>query len=211
MSIMKLLTAPIRSIGSLFRLFVSLFQLIIAVVIILWLQAADDKTASGELFAALDKLVDSTVNLFSAILTVKSFTKSFLIFGFMIAYVYVAFFLILLLVRFLKRIVVDLVGKKNAFWLRNFIARERGIAAYRAWVPFDKIRPSDTSQAEWETTFAWPADNKPPTLPLVHRMVLPIGYVAMFLIVVVLLQAVTPFPALSWIGESMKKLVGFLQ
>jgi hypothetical protein len=113
-------------------------------------------------------------------------------------------------VRFVKRIVVDLVGKKNAFWLRSFIARERGIAAYRAWVPFDKIRPSDTSQEEWETTFAWPANNKPPTLPLVHRMVLPLGSVVLFFFVAVLLQALTPIPVLSWLDELMKRLLGFL-
>jgi len=35
---------------------------------------------------------------------------------------------------------VDLVGWSNAFGLRNAGARERGIAAYRAWVPFERIQ-----------------------------------------------------------------------
>ena len=49
--------------------------------------------------------------------------------------------LILSLVRMTIRGVVDFVGWSNAFGLRNAIARERGIAAYRAWVPFERIRP----------------------------------------------------------------------
>ena len=43
--------------------------------------------------------------------------------------------------------IVDLVGWSNAFGLRNAIARERGIAAYRAWVPFERIRPASVPQA----------------------------------------------------------------
>ena len=42
---------------------------------ILFLQAADDKSALGQIFNGLDKLVDSTVGLFSAVFNVKSFTK----------------------------------------------------------------------------------------------------------------------------------------
>ena len=41
-----------------------------------------------------------------------------------------------------SRIVVDLIGRNNLFWLRSAIARERGIAAYRAWLPFEQIRPA---------------------------------------------------------------------
>jgi hypothetical protein len=181
MGMIKLLAAPIRSIFP-------LFQLALVVAVILWLQAADDKTASGQIFNVLDKLVESTVSVFSAVITVKSFTKSWLTFSFMIAYVYLAFLLILSLVRDMKRRTVDFVGRSNAFGLRNAVARERGIAAYRAWVPFDKIRPADTPQEEWEETFAWPANNKPPDLPLAQRMVRPIGYVVLFLFAAVLLQ-----------------------
>jgi hypothetical protein len=79
--------------------------------------------------------------LVSAIFNVKSFTKSWLTSGFMIAYVYHACLLILSLVRVAIRAAVDFVGLSNFFFLRNAIARERGIAAYRAWVPFERIRP----------------------------------------------------------------------
>src|SRR4029453_17787463 len=53
-----------------------LFQLAIVVAVILFLQAADDKSARGQMFNGLDKLVESTVGLFSALFNVKSFTKS---------------------------------------------------------------------------------------------------------------------------------------
>src|SRR3982074_26793 len=94
MGALKLLAAPIRGIVRF-----PLFQLAAVVAIILVLQAADDKSAFGEIFYGLDKLVDSTVRLVSAVFEVKSFTKSWLISGFMIAYVYLACLLILLLVR----------------------------------------------------------------------------------------------------------------
>jgi hypothetical protein len=42
--------------------------------------------------------------------------------------------------------VVDFVGWTNSFYLRNAIARERGIAAYRAWMPFERIRPVSIPQ-----------------------------------------------------------------
>jgi hypothetical protein len=58
---------------------------------------------------------------------VKSFTKSWLTSGFWIAYVYLACLLTLSLLRFAIRVAVDLVGRSNAFWLRNAIARERAI------------------------------------------------------------------------------------
>jgi len=37
-------------------------------------------------------------------------------------------------------------GLTNFLWLRNTIARERGIAAYRAWLPLERIRPADCPQ-----------------------------------------------------------------
>jgi hypothetical protein len=204
MGMIKLLTAPIRSIVRF-----PLFQLAVAVAVILWLQAADDKSAFGQLFNGLDKLVDFTVNLFSAIFTVKSFTKSWLTSGFMIAYVYLAYLLFLSLVRVMIRASVDFVGRSNAFWLRNAIARERGIAAYHAWVPFERIRPSNIPQEKWEETFAWPANNKPPYLPLAQRMVRGVvSYVVVVLVVAVLLQVFTPFSVLTWLGELIKMLVG---
>jgi hypothetical protein len=87
---------------------------------------------------------------------VKSFTKSCLTSGFMLSYVYLACLLILSLVRVMIRAVVDFLGWSNAFGLRNPIARERGIAAYRAWVPFERIRPANIPQEKWEEAFAWP-------------------------------------------------------
>jgi hypothetical protein len=141
MGMIKLLAAPIRSVVKF-----PLFQLAVVVAVILFLQAADEKSAYGQIFDGPDKLVDSSVRLFSAVFNVKSFTKSWLTSGFMIAYVYLACLLILSLVRVMIRAVVDFLGWSNAFGLRNPIARERGIAAYRAWVPFERIRPANISQ-----------------------------------------------------------------
>jgi hypothetical protein len=191
----KLILAPLRSIVRF-----PLLQLAIVIAVILWLQAADDRSIFGQIFNGLDKLVDATVQLFSAVFTVKSFTKSWLISGFMIAYVYLAGSLILYLVRLMIIAVVDFVGRSNLLYLRNAIARERGIGAYRAWVPLERIRPAHISQQEWEQTFAWPADNKPPYPPLGHRIMRGVlSYGAMILIAAFLLQFLTPFPILTWI------------
>jgi hypothetical protein len=48
------------------------------------------------------------------------------------------------------------------FYLRSAIARKRGITAYRAWVPFERIRPAHIPQEKWEATYAWPPNNGPP-------------------------------------------------
>jgi hypothetical protein len=191
----KLILAPLRSIVRF-----PLLQLAIVIAVILWLQAADDRSIFGQIFNGLDKLVDATVQLFSAVFTVKSFTKSWLISGFMIAYVYLAGSLILYLVRLMIIAAVDFVGRSNLLYLRNAIARERGIGAYRAWVPLERIRPAHISQQEWEQTFAWPADNKPPYPPLGHRIMRGVlSYGAMILIAAFLLQFLTPFPIMTWI------------
>ena len=200
MGMIKQIAAPIRSIVRF-----PLFQLAVVVAVILWLQAAADNSAFGQIFNGLDKLVDATVRSFAAVFNVKSFTKSWLTSGFWIAYVYLACLLILFLVRVTISAVVDLVGRSNAFWLRNAIARERGIAAYRAWVPFERIRPANIPQEKWEETFAWPADNKPPYPPLAQRILREaMSYVAVVLATAVLLQVFTPFPVLTWIGELTK-------
>jgi hypothetical protein len=191
----KLILAPLRSIVRF-----PLLQLAIVIAVILWLQAVDDRSIFGQIFNGLDKLVDATVQLFSAVFTVKSFTKSWLISGFMIAYVYLAGSLILYLVRLMIIAAVDFVGRSNLLYLRNAIARERGIGAYRAWVPLERIRPAHISQQEWEQTFAWPADNKPPYPPLGHRIMRGVlSYGAMIVIAAFLLQFLTPFPILTWI------------
>jgi hypothetical protein len=200
MGVIKLLAAPVRGIVRF-----PLFQLAVVVAIILLLQAADEKSAFGQIFSGLDKLVDSTVRLCSAIFDVKSFTKSWLTSGFMIAYVYLACLLLLFLVRVAIRAMVDFIGWSNLFGLRNAIARERGIAAYRAWVPFEKIRPANIPQEKWEEQFAWPADDNPPYPPLAQRLLREaMSYVIVFLVAAVLLQIFTPFPVLTWLSKLTK-------
>jgi len=192
---LKLISAPIRGV---FRF--PLIQFAIVVGIILALQAADDKSIFGRIFDGLDKLVESTVQMVSVIFTVKSFTRSWLTFGFMIAYVYLAGSLILWLARLWLRVATDFVGRHNLLYLRDSIARERGIGAYRAWVPLERIRPPDISQRDWEEAFAWPANNEPPYPPLRHRMLRGgLFYAATILIAVVVLQFFTPFPILTWV------------
>jgi hypothetical protein len=200
MGMIKLLAAPIRSIVRF-----PLFQLAVVVALILLLQAADDKSVRGQMSNGLDNLVESTVRLISAAFKVKSFTKSWLTTGFWIAYVYLACLLILSLLRVAISKVVDFVGWTNLFYLRNAIARERGIEPYRAWVPFERIRPVAIPQEKWEETFAWPANNRPPYPPLTQRILRGvISYVAVILVVAVLLQVFTPFPVLTWLGELIR-------
>jgi hypothetical protein len=204
MGMIRLLAAPIRTIVRF-----PLFQLAFVVAIILLLQAADDNSTFGRIFNGLDKLVDATVRLFSALFDVKSFTRSGLTAGLMIAYVYLVCLLILFLVRVTIRALVDFIGWSNAFGLRNAIARERGIAAYRAWVPFEKIRPTNIPQERWEEAFAWPANNLPPYPPLAQRMLRGLmSYLTVVLAAAVLLQVFTSFPVLTWLGKLAKLLVG---
>jgi hypothetical protein len=200
----RLLAAPIRSIVRF-----PLFQLAVVVTIILFLQAANDNSTLGQIFHALDELVDATVKLFSELFQVKSFTRSGLTAGLMIAYVYLACLVLLFLMRVAIRVLVDLVGWSNAFGLRNAIARERGIAAYRAWVPFERIRPTNISQEKWEEEFAWPANDTPPYPPLAQRLLRGLmSYLIVILASAVLLQIFTPFPVLTWLGKVIKILVG---
>ena len=204
MGMIKQITAPIRSIVRF-----PLFQLAVVIAVILFLQAADETSAFGRIFSGLDKLVDATTQLFAAIFNVRSFTKSWLTSGFWIGYVYLACLLILYLARVTIAAIVDLVARTNAFWLRNAIARERGIAAYRAWVPFERIRPADIPQEKWEEAFAWPANNKPPYPPLAQRVLFgTISNMAVVLGAAILLQIFTPFPVLTWLGQLTKMLLG---
>ena len=203
MALIKLLIAPIRRVVNF-----PLFQLMAAVAVILLLQAADSRSVFGEIFSALDLLVDFTVRVCASIFEVKSFTKSWLTSGFMIAYVYIAGLLIVFLVKAVIRAAVELVARSNAFGLRNAIARERGIAAYRAWLPLERIRPAHIAQEKWEERFAWPADGKPPYPPLTHRVMrAAVTYLAAVLIIAGLLQAFTPFPALTWLATTARMLV----
>src|SRR5580704_16306892 len=177
MGLIKLIAAPIRSIVRF-----PLFQLGVVVAIILYFQAADDNTVAGKIFDGFDKLTDESVQLVSQLFTVKSFTRSGLSAGLMIGYVYLVCLFILAVLRVAIRGVVDFLGWSNAFWLRNTIARERGIEAYRAWVPLERIRPANIPQEQWEATFAWPASNRPPYLPFWQRMTFGIvGYAVVLL------------------------------
>jgi hypothetical protein len=203
MGMIRLIAAPIRSIVRF-----PLFQLAFVVAIILFLQAASDNSAFGQFFNGLDNLVDATVRLCAELFNVKSFTRSGLTAGLMIAYVYLACLLILFLVRVAIRGMVDLIGWGNVFGLRNAIARERGIAAYRAWVPFERIRPANMPQENWERAFAWPANDKPPYPPLGQRMLRGVmSYLIVILAVAVLLQIFTPFPVVTWLGKLAKMLI----
>jgi chromate transport protein ChrA len=189
-----------------------LVQLLIVVAVILLLQAADENSIFGNIFNGLDKLVDFTVQLSSSAFTVKSFTKSWLTFSFMIVYVYLACLLILYVLRLILAGIVYLIALTNAFGLRNAIARERGIVAYRAWLPFERIRPNHISQKEWEETFAWPPDDKPPYPSLFRRMVgETLSYVVLLAGAAILLQLFTPFPAVVWLGELARYLVSSIR
>ena len=204
MALIELLVAPIRRMVNF-----PLFQLMAAIAVILLLQAADSRSVFGGIFSALDLLVDFTVRLCGSIFEVKSFTRSWLTTGFMIAYVYIAGLLIVFLVKAVIGAAVELVARSNAFGLRNAIAHERGIAAYRAWLPLERIRPAHIAQEKWEERFAWPADGKPPYPPLTHRVVRAVvTYLAVVLTIAALLQAFTPFPALTWLGKTARMLLG---
>jgi hypothetical protein len=195
--LIKLLAGPLRRVAGF-----PLVQLIATIAVVLWLQAADSRSIPGELFTALDRLVDATVRLLAATFELRSFTRSWLTTGFMIGYVYIAGYLIVLAIRMAINAAVEFAARRNAFGLTNAIARERGIAAYRAWLPLERIRPAQVAQAKWEERFAWPADGTPPYPPWWQRTARAVVlYAAMGLVVAALLQAFTPLPALTWLGK----------
>ena len=204
MGLIRLIAAPIRSI-----LRSRLFQIAVVIIIILLLQAADDNSLPGRVSDGLDKLVDKSLQLVSELFRMKSFTRSVLTAGLMIAYIYLVCLLIFFLLRGAIRITVDLVGRTNFLWLRKVIAHERGIAAYRAWEPLERIRPAYIAQKKWEETFAWPADNRPPYPPLPQRILRGLlGYAIVILAAAVLLQIFTPFPILTWLGKLTRVTAG---
>lgn len=203
MGAIRMLVAPIRSVVSF-----PLFQLAAVVVVILLLQAAPEFTLFGQMFNALDRLVDYSVRTVSNLFNVKSFTKAWLTTSFWIGYVYLAGLVILAILRLLVRLTLDVAGRWNLFWLRDAIARERGIAAYRAWEPLESIRPDDIPQAKWEETFAWPANNQPPYPPLWQRLARAVlGYVVVFVAVAAAVQYFTPFPVATWLLDLARTLV----
>ena len=200
----RLLLAPIRR----FLRF-PLVQLAIVFLLVVAMQTANDNSPLGKAYSALDQLVSSSVEAVAATFTMKSLTKSFLAVGITIAYAYLALWLILALARAAIRLMTDFIGRKNIFWLRSAIARERGIGAYRAWLPLEKIRPADVPQRVWEERYAWPADNSPPYPPLIQQIARgTLAYIGLLLLVATLLQAFTRWPALSWLAEIGRKVIG---
>jgi hypothetical protein len=194
----RLLTAPIRRIAN-----SRLFQLAVVVTIILLLDHYSyDYAPLLPIAEGLKKSVIATVELFSKYFRVGILTDPVLQVGLMIAYVYVVCLLVFFLLRRAIRWLIDLIGWSNFLWLRSTIARERGIAAYRAWEPLERIRPPDCPQEQWEQQFAWPADDKPPYPPWPRRLLHGvISCVAVFAVAAILLQVFTPFPVLTWLGR----------
>jgi hypothetical protein len=202
MAPIKLLLAPLRRVINF-----PLVQLALAVAAILWLQAASDTSMLGQIYNAIDRLVDFTVQRCAAIFEIKSFTKAWLTTGFWIAYVYLAGLVILYLLRIVITVAVELMARHNVFYLRDTIARERGIEAYRAWLPLERIRPAHIAQEQWEEAFAWPANNMPPYPSLARRIArVAAFYAAALLIIAVLLQEFTWFAVLTWLGDAARRL-----
>jgi hypothetical protein len=203
MGLLKLLARAVRRI---FRF--PLVQLLIVVALILMLQSADVASLFGQIFSGLDKLVESTIALLADVFVVRAFTRAWLTFSLMICYVYLICLLVFYILRLIAASVVLVIARTNMFGLRNSIARERGFAAYRAWLPFERIRPSHISQQEWEERFAWPPNNEPPYPSLGRRMLAEIAtYLVLAGLAVVLLQIFTPIRAMTWIAERVQSLL----
>ena len=198
MGAIRLLAAPLRRIAN-----SRLFQLALVVAIILVLDHyAYDSPPLRSVAEGLKNAVNATVQLCSDYFRVGILTDPVLQVALMIAYVYLVCLAIFFILRLAVRRLVDVVGWSNFLWLRNSIARERGIAAYRAWLPLERIRPADCPQEEWEKRFAWPADDKPPYPPLPQRIMRgALGYVVVLAGLALLLQVFTPFPVLTWLRE----------
>jgi hypothetical protein len=198
MGLIRLIAAPIRRLaGS------RLVQLGVVVAIILLLENfSDNRPVLSHIADALDTVVEGTAQFVSDhLLRLRTFTKSLLIDSLMIVYVYIVCLVIFTVLSYAIRLLMDIAGLTNFLWLRNAIARERGIAAYRAWLPLERIRPPDCPQQEWEERFAWPADNKPPYPPLPRRIARAVvSYAAVFAIAAILLQLFTPLAVLTWLS-----------
>lgn len=198
MSAIRLLAAPLRRIAN-----SRLVQLAAVIVVILLLDHyAYDYAALQAVAEGLKDLVAASVKLCSELFRVGILTDPVLQVGLMIVYVYVVCLVTFFVLRQATRKTIDVVGRNNFLWLRNSVARERGIAAYRAWLPLEAIRPPNYPQDKWEQEFAWPADNKPPYPPSWQRILREtISTVVVLAIAAILLQYFTPVPVLSWIRE----------
>ncbi len=198
MGAIRLIAAPVRHLAN-----SRVFQLAVVIAIILVLDHyAFDYAALRPIAEGLKDLVTATVQLCARYFRVGILTDPVLQVGVMIAYVYAVCLLAFFLLRLAIAWIVDVIGASNFLWLRSAIARERGIAAYRAWLPLERIRPKDIPQDKWEATFAWPPDNNPPYPPLPRRIARAVlTYLLVFGGAAILLQLLTPFPVLTWIGR----------
>jgi hypothetical protein len=194
----RLIAAPIRGIAR-----SRLVQLVAVLAIVLVLDHYSfDYAPLRDISLALKSLVDATVQLCSRLFRVGILADPVLQVGLILAYVYLVCLFIAFVLRVVARGVVDAAGRSNFLWLRDTIARERGIAAYRAWEPLERLRPSHIPQAQWEETFAWPANNRPPYPPLAQQVVYGVSiYVIVAAAGAVALQVFTPFPVLSWLAR----------
>jgi hypothetical protein len=198
MGIIRLIVAPIRSVV---RSWLFQFAAVLAIILLLDYYSFD-YAPLREISGGLKTLVDATVRFFSEHFRIGILTDPVLQVGLIIAYVYVVCLVIAFFVRIAIGWVVDFVGWSNFLWLRSTIAHERGIAAYRAWLPLERIRPAHIPLEKWEQTFAWPADNSPPYPPLAQRILRAvIIYAAVLVVVAFLVQLFTPFPVLTWLGK----------
>ena len=201
MGLIRLIAAPIRRVAS-----SRLVQFGAVVALILLLENfSDNRPVLSQVADGLDKAVEATVQFVSDhLLRLRTFSRSLLTDSVMIFYVYIICLVIFTVLRFTIRTVVDIAGLTNFLWLRDTIARERGIAAYRAWLPLERIRPRDCPQEVWEERFAWPKGDKPPYPPLYWRILRDVtGYLILIAAVAVLLQYFTPFPVLTWIRQAV--------
>jgi hypothetical protein len=201
MGVIRLVAAPIRYIAN-SRLVQ--FAFVLAVILLLD-HYSFDYAVLQPIAQGLKNLVTATVALCSDWFRIGILTDPVLQVGLMIAYVYVVCLVVFVLLRLAVRAIIDFVGATNLFWLRSTIAHERGIAAYKAWEPLERIRPKAIPQQQWEETYAWPADNRPPYPPLPQRLAR--GLLSILIAVVaiaVLLQLFTPFPVLSWLGRLIR-------
>ena len=194
----RLIAAPIRAVARSRPV-----QLIAVLAIVLLLDHYSfDYTLLHQISAGLKAVVDATVQFCAGLFRVGLLTDPVLEVGLIIAYVYLVCLFIAFILRAVTRGVVDLAGRHNFLWLRNPIARERGIAAYRAWEPLENIRPAHIPQAKWEETFAWPPDNKPPYPPLAKQIAYGVlAYLIVAAVAAVLLQLFTPFPVVTWLTK----------
>ena len=198
MGALSLLAAPIRRLAN-----SRLVQLAAVVAVILLLDHyAYDYALLHAIAEGLKNVVTASVQLSSDFFRVGILTDPVLQVGLMIVYVYLACLVIFFLLRHATRKTIDVVAKNNFLWLRNSIARERGIEAYRAWLPLEAIRPTACPQDKWEQEFAWPADNKPPYPPLGQRILREtVSTMVILAAAAILLQLLTPFPVLSWLRD----------